>query len=128
MTSQDVNSVNLFAGVNEPVDGRNLSDLEKKHLPVVDAPDQIKVGECFQVDVEVGRLLAHPNEHKHFIQFIDLYADDTFLGRVDFTAVKMCPKVTLCAALEGPAEELRVYEHCNMHGTWLARKPIQVSE
>ncbi len=119
---------NLYVGVNEPADMNNLSDLEKKHVPVVDAPDSVKVGECFEVTVEVGKLLAHPNEHQHFIQFVDVYADETFLARADFSSVKACPKVTFCLGLEGPAEELRVYEHCNMHGTWLTRKDIKVQQ
>ncbi len=119
---------NLYVGVNEPSDMDNLSDLEKKHLPVMEAPDSVKVGECFEVSVEVGKLLDHPNEHNHFIQFVDVYADETFLARADFTSVKSCPKVTFCVALEGPASELRAYEHCNMHGTWVMRKAIQVQQ
>jgi superoxide reductase len=117
----------LFVGVNEPEDLENPSDLEKKHMPVIEAPDSVKVGECFEVKVEVGRLLEHPNEHNHFIQFINLYADDTFLARADFTAVATCPVATLNVALQHPAEELRVYERCNLHGTWVGRKPIKVN-
>jgi superoxide reductase len=123
---QSSEAKSLFVGVNEPADGNNLSDLEKKHLPVIEAPDEVTAGECFEVTVEVGKLLAHPNEHKHFIQFVDLYADDTFIARADFTSVKSCPKMTFCIAMEGPANELRVYDHCNMHGTWVGRKPITV--
>jgi len=117
----------LFVGVNEPADPNNLSDLEKKHLPVLEAPDEVTAGECFEVRVEVGKLLEHPNEHKHHVQFVDLYADDTFLARTDFTAVKTCPKTTFCLALHEPVQELRAYEHCNMHGTWVYRKPINVT-
>jgi superoxide reductase len=120
-------TTSLFAGVNEPRDPNNLSDLEKKHLPAIDAPDRVGAGECVEVAVEVGRLLPHPNEHKHFIQFVDLYADETFLARADFASVKACPKVTFCVALEGPADELRAYAHCNMHGTWKARRPLTVA-
>jgi superoxide reductase len=117
----------LFKGVNEPMNVQNLSDLEKKHLPVIEAPDEVAAGQCFDVRVEVGKLLAHPNEHKHFIQFVDLYADDTFLARTDFTAVKTCPRTSFCVSLDGPVNELRAYEYCNMHGTWVYRKPIKVT-
>lgn len=119
-------SRNLFVGVNEPA-GENLSDLEKKHLPVIDAPAEAKVGDWVEVTVQVGRLMRHPNEHGHFIQFIELYADDTFLGRTDLTSVKTCPKVTFCVSLPETALELRAYGHCNMHGTWVSCKPIQVA-
>lgn len=119
---------NLFVGVNEVVSPGNLSELEKKHLPHIEAPENVGLKACFPVTVEVGKLLAHPNERNHFIQHIELYADDTFLARVDFTSVKMSPRVTFNVLLEDPAVELRAYEHCNMHGTWMTRKPIHVGD
>lgn len=122
-----VQSRNLLSGVNEPADPNNLSDLEKKHLPVLEAPENVQQGEAFTVEVEVGQLMNHPNEHNHYIQFIDLYADDTFLGRADFASVKMSPQITFHVALESQADELRAYEHCNLHGTWVGRKPIHVA-
>jgi len=117
----------LLVGVNRPVDFKNLTDLEKKHLPVLEAPETVAPGEYFELIVEVGKLLAHPNEYNHFIQFLDVYADRTYLARVDFTAVSACAKATLRLALEAPAEELRAYAHCNMHGTWVGTRPIQVA-
>jgi superoxide reductase len=120
-------SESLFVGVNEPADMNDLTDLEKKHLPVIEAPEKVAVGENFEVRIEVGRHLEHPREHKHFIQFVDLYADDTFLARADFTSAKTCPKVRFCVSLEGDHHELRAYEHCNMHGTWVGRKPLTVT-
>jgi hypothetical protein len=38
----------LFCGINIPKDLANLSDMEKKHLPVIEAPDEVKAGEPFQ--------------------------------------------------------------------------------
>jgi len=87
----------------------------------------VRVGECFEVTVEVGKLLAHPNEQKHFIQFVDLYADNTYLARTDFTAVQTCPKTSFHVALQAPAQELIAYERCNVHGTWAYRKQLKVS-
>ncbi len=118
----------LFVGVNEPADPSNLTDLEKKHLPIIDAPDSFKPGECFNVEIEVGKLLAHPNEHGHFIQFIDLYADQTFLARADLTAITSCPKVRFCISIQQPINELRAYDNCNLHGTWVSRKKICTQE
>lgn len=118
----------LFVGVNEAEDPKNLSDLEKKHLPAVDAPDSVAMGECFELTAEVGRLLAHPNEHSHFIEFLDVYADETYLARADFTDVTACPKVTFRLRLNHPARELRVYERCSQHGVWVTRRPIEVRQ
>ena len=119
---------NLFSGVNKISDPSNPTDLEKKHIPVIDAPASVERGECFAVNIEVGKLLAHPNERGHFIEFIDLYADELFLGRVDLTAVNTCPKAVLAVALTGPAEELRAYARCNIHGVWLGTAAITVAE
>ncbi len=125
---EETAEMNMLIGVNEPADVDCLTDLEKKHLPVIDAPQQVTRGECFEVTVEVGKLIPHPNETRHFIEFIDLYADETFLARVDLTAVMTCPKTTLCVSLDEHTHELRAYERCNLHGTWIGRKPISVEQ
>ena len=78
--------------------------------------------------MEVGKLLVHPNERGHFIEFIDLYADELFLGRVDLTAVNTCPKAVLSLVLTSPAEELRAYARCNIHGVWMGTTAITVTE
>ena len=119
---------NLFSGINRPIDYRNQSDLEKKHIPVIEAPSTVNQGECFSVNVEVGKMLPHPNERAHFIEFIDLYADELFLTRMDLTAVNTCPKATLCLALSAPAKALRAYGRCNIHGVWLGTAAITVTE
>lgn len=123
MTGQETaNTMDLFVGVNRPADPRNLSDLEKKHIPVVTAPTSIKAGQCVEVTVEVGKLLPHPNEHKHSIEFVELYADETYLARADFTAVTTCPTVTFRVILPGLVKELRALARCNLHGAWISRK------
>ena len=118
----------LFAGVNHPAHPDDLSDLEKKHLPVMSAPDSVKAGECFQVDVAVGELLAHPNEDGHFIEFIELYADDIFLARLDLTAVTTCPRARFSLALAGEVNRLRAFARCNVHGVWEGTASITVQE
>ena len=118
----------LFEGVNKPSDPATLTDLEKKHLPVITAPESVAPGECFEVTVEVGKLLAHPNEPGHFIEFVEVYADHAYLARIDLTAETTCPTVKFCVALPGPVSELRVYERCNLHGVWEGTVPISVTE
>ena len=50
----------ILCGINLPKDWENLTDLEKKHVPVLEAPDRVKKDEPFTVKVTVGKLLAHP--------------------------------------------------------------------
>jgi superoxide reductase len=116
----------IFCGVNTSENAQDASDLEKKHLPVISAPESVKKGECFEVTVEVGKLLAHPNEPGHFIEFIELYADDTYLARLDLTAKTTCPVMKANVMLEHSHGKLRAYERCNLHGTWESDADIEV--
>jgi superoxide reductase len=118
----------IFCGVNTAENAEHASDLEKKHLPVISAPERAKKGECFEVTVEVGKLKEHPNEPGHFIQFVELYADDTYLARMDFTAKTTCPIMKTCVSLDNTYEKLRAFERCNLHGTWENTVDIEVTE
>jgi len=119
--------VDLFAGINVAADPANMTDLEKKHTPVIDAPDSVAAGSCFTVTVEVGKLLAHPNERTHFVEYVDLYAGDVFLARADLSAVTTCPTVSFCVSLDKDLGPLRALERCNVHGIWAGEKAITVA-
>jgi superoxide reductase len=116
----------LFAQVNKVEDLDSAADLQKKHTPVITAPDAVKAGECFEVVVEVGKLVAHPNEIGHYIEYIDLYAGYQYVARLDLTAVRTCPVLKLCLKLERDLGPLRAFVRCNLHGMWEATKPIKV--
>jgi superoxide reductase len=118
----------IFCGVNTVEDPGGATDLEKKHLPIITAPKSVKKDECFEVTVEVGKLLKHPNEPGHFIQFIELYAGDTYLARIDFTAKTTCPIMKVCVSLDHAHGKLRAFERCNLHGTWENDVDIEVTE
>ncbi len=119
------NEKDLLAGVNVPEDINNPTDTEKKHLPVIDAPDSASIGEPISVTVEVGKLLKHPNEPAHHIVWLDLYEDNLYLARADFTGGKVSPKVTfeICLRKGGT---LRAFACCNLHGVWEGDRKINV--
>lgn len=83
----------MLCGVNQPKDPKNLSDLEKKHIPVITAPDKVGKDGEFEVKVEIGKLLVHPNEPGHFIEWIELYCGDTFLGEAYFSGGTSFPNL-----------------------------------
>lgn len=118
----------IFCGVNVVTDIENATDLEKKHLPIISAPESVKKNECFEVTVEVGKLLKHPNEPGHHIEFIELYAGDTYLARMDFTGKTTCPIMKTCVSLDHTHGKLRAFQHCNLHGTWENEVDIEVVE
>ncbi len=118
----------IFCGVNITTDQKAASDLEKKHLPVISAPRKVKKGERFEVTVEVGTLMAHPNEPGHFIEFIELYAGDTYLARMDFTAKITWPIMKVSVSLDHAHGKLRAFDRCNLHGTWENDLDIEVTD
>ena len=120
-------SEDIFCSVNTIENIDAASDLEKKHLPVITAPKKVQKGERFEVIVEVGKLVKHPNEHGHFIQFIELYADDTYLARMDFTAQTTDPIMKIYITLDHSHGKLRAFERCNLHGTWENEVDIEVN-
>ncbi len=118
----------LCCGVNMIKNAEHMTDLEKKHTPVITAPTQVNKDECFDVEIEVGKLLAHPNEPSHHIEFIELYAGHTYLGRMDFAGKMTCPKMKICVSLPYSQGNLRAFAHCNLHGTWESEQEIDVLE
>ena len=101
-----------------------MTDLEKKHTPVIEAPGKVKKGEPFEVLVEVGRHLKHPNENAHFIEWIELYSGETFLARVELEPKLSGPKVKFTVALDY-AHPLIAKDRCNLHGLWYSF-PVEI--
>jgi len=117
---------NLFLRINKAKDPNNLADLEKKHLPIIGCPDKVKKGEPFEVTIEVGKLLKHPNENTHYIEWIELFADDNlFISKVELIPVVGTPKVTLTVSLN-ESHTLKARARCNLHGIWEYSKKIRV--
>ncbi len=119
----------LFCGLNRPQDAANMTDMEKKHTPVVKCPDNVKTGEPFEVKIKVGEM-PHVMEEAHHIQWIDLYFGQNFNERIELTPVFTRPDVTVTLVKGGKhrTSTLRVVERCNLHGQWEATKEITINE
>lgn len=117
----------LFCGVNNPADASDLTDMEKKHVPVITAPDTVTAGEAFEVTVKVGSM-PHVMEETHHIQWIDLYSGGNFITKVILTPVFMTAKATINMVKSGAHETatLRAVSRCNVHGMWESEKEIAV--
>ena len=118
----------LFCGVNKSkaADVNEMPDLDKKHTPVIEAPAEVKKGEPFQVGIEVGKYLKHPNENAHYIEWLELYSGETFLSRVDFVPRLTEPKIIMTVAVDH-AHPLIVKTRCNLHGLWQSQEyPLRV--
>lgn len=115
----------LFAGVNRVKDPAAPTDLEKKHLPDISAPTEVKAREPFAVTITIGKNLPHPDEGGHWIQWLELYAGEGYLARADLTATVSATPVTFTLKLNQDSE-LVVRARCNLHGVWENRVPIKV--
>ena len=121
----------LLTRVNKAKNPDALTDLEKKHLPVITAPDSVKAGEPFEVTLHVGKMLRHPNEPGHHIESVELYKGYVLLARVDLAGATTEPRVTLTVTLDPAIADddavLRAFDKCNVHGVWESTRPIQVA-
>ncbi|MFQ5450837.1 MAG: class II SORL domain-containing protein [Nitrospinaceae bacterium] len=115
---------NLFKQINRAKDPEILQGLELGHVPRIKAPEAIKPGVPFEVEVRVGKKL-HEMIPAHFIDWVDLYADEIFLTKFILTPNFTQPVCKVFVTLNTSAT-LRAIEHCNLHGLWEGTKPIQV--
>lgn len=108
----------LFCGINRKGDEAEVA-MKEKHLPAFTVPEKIAAGQAFDLKVDCGGGGKHPNEHAHFIQWVEIYAGDVFLSRVEFTPVVTNPVVTVPVNVYHAGETtIRALSRCNLHGLW----------
>ncbi len=116
----------------------------EKHVPVIDFPKTLQKDKMFEISVEVGKEIAHPNTTEHHICWASLYflpEGEKFpyqVGHYEFSAHG--------ASVEGPntssvytnhrlsvwnktrkAGKLFAVSLCNIHGLWQSSKEIEFS-
>jgi len=109
--------------INVPKDAKNLTELEKKHVPVISVVKKcglIPEG-CQDVHVKMGEI-QHPMLPEHYIMHIDFYIDKKFISRVILTPEKLNPAAAL--HLKAPEGKLSVVELCNIHGSWISEADL----
>lgn len=109
--------------IKTPKDADNLTELEKKHIPVIKVVKTcglIPEG-CQDVHVKVGEI-QHPMQAEHFIMHIDFYIGNEFISRVILTPDKVNPAAAL--HLKAKNGKLQVVELCNLHGAWIKEDVI----
>jgi superoxide reductase len=116
--------------LNKPGDWTKLTDMAKKHVPIIEAPEKVKAKEPFTVKVKVGGIdgVEHPNTLGHWINWVELYAGERLMSRVEF-APEMCDGyvVNLNVTLD-ETTTLRTRGFCNLHGVWEGREKKVVVE
>ena len=116
----------------------------EKHVPVIECPDKVKMGEWAKVTITVGKDIPHPNTTEHHIRWIRAYFvpdGEKFavdLGNFEFNAHGESVK----GANQGPAYThsaatfhfktsakgtLNVVSYCNIHGLWESSKQVELA-
>jgi superoxide reductase len=116
----------------------------EKHVPVIECADKVKAGETFEVNVSLGKEVAHPNKTEHHICWIRVYfvpeGEKTpyEIGNFEFTAHGASTDgpdtstlythhgVTCWFKTEKPGTILAT-SYCNIHGLWENSKAIQLA-
>ncbi len=115
----------------------------EKHAPVIHCADEVTAGEFFEVKVNIGEEIAHPNTTEHHIDWIAVFfkpEGDKFayeVGRYEFNAHGASVK----GANQGPvytdpvvvtsvklmqSGTFHAVAMCNIHGLWEGTKEIKV--
>jgi superoxide reductase len=92
-------------------------EAEVKHVPTIQINQKcnlIPEQACTDIIVRIGKTL-HPSEEKHFIQFIDCYHNEKYVGRAQLSP-GLSPAA--CFHLKNDSGKITVVENCNIHGYW----------
>ena len=109
--------------IKTPQDANNLTELEKKHIPVITLVKKcglIPEG-CLDVHVKMGEI-QHPMQPQHYIAHIDFYIEKRFISRVILTPEHLNPAAAL--HLKTSSGRLCVIELCNLHGAWIKEEQL----
>jgi len=101
----------------------NPSPSEKKHVPGLEIPDNIKQGEPFEVKIKVGYLKEHPSTKAHWITEIKLLSDKREINKISFPKGGQKPQAVFKIQLDKPSV-LEAVGICNLHGTWIS-EPVK---
>jgi len=102
--------------IKKPADPANLTDGDKKHIPIVQKTGCGLVVGCTDVHATVGEIV-HVMEAKHFIAYLDYYLNHVFISRIWLSPEVCKPATSLHLAVD--TGKITVIEHCNVHGNWM---------
>lgn len=115
--------------LNKPTDWTNLTVMAKKHTPIIEAPDTVKVDQPFTVKIKVGGIdgVEHPNTLSHWINWVALYAGERLVAKVQFGSELSDGYVVNINLTLKESSNLKAQEFCNLHGVWEGKtKPVKV--
>lgn len=103
--------------------GTEVGESEKKHIPSIRINKECGLvpERCKDVLIRIGEIL-HPMTPEHSIQWIDVFLDKEFVGRMHLTP-KLNPSVVVYLKSEASGK-VQVVEFCNIHGAWMSEADL----
>ena len=116
---------------------------KEKHVPVIECSDVVDADKIFEVRLEVGKEIPHPNTTEHHISWISLFfhpEGEKFpyhAGRCEFNAhgssaqgpntstIYTQPAAKIWIKTGKPGTVLAIAS-CNIHGLWQSSKEIKL--
>jgi rubrerythrin len=102
----------LFMGLNRVKNPSAKTDLEKKHVPTIHAPVQVKAREPFEVKVAVGEELAHPDEPARCVGR-HARTESRIMNNEKLIPDNMTPAETLTIAIRSEVEAKQIYHRAS---------------
>lgn len=108
---------------HEPADPQRMTPEERRHVPVLGLPGQVRVDRPFDVMVQVG-VETHPMRESHHIDHIEVQLDGTKVFDATLSPAVGYPVVRVPLVLSQSAT-LTVRAHCTLHGTWRTERALE---
>ncbi len=102
--------------IKTPADPANLTEGDKKHIPIVVKTECGLVDGCTDVHATIGEI-EHVMTNEHFIGYVDYYLDYKFISRIWLSPEVCKPATSFHLAIS--SGKITVIEHCNVHGNWM---------
>jgi superoxide reductase len=118
------NFENVPDALRKPLDPENLTEEERTHTPLVGISRQcnaISDKGCIDIQIKVGAI-EHEMTSEHFIDFVDIYVDRTYVMRAALTPKRAHPLISVC--LNAASGRLAVISNCNVHGSWIVKATL----
>jgi len=115
-----MNDSPVLGGIHTVEDIEAADDFSKKHVPHVAST---RDGDVVTLTVEVGHYVPHPNAPDHWIDYLEVYANDAPIATYTFAAAVIAPRVTAVGPLD-PGTKVVVLARCNLHGIWKAETTV----
>ncbi|KXZ39679.1 superoxide reductase [Alkalithermobacter thermoalcaliphilus JW-YL-7 = DSM 7308] len=108
----------------------------EKHVPVIHAPEKVKLNESFDLKVSIGDEIKHPNTFEHHISWIKVFfhpEGEKFpieLASFNFSSHGessiFTEPVGLSNVVLSKSGTIYALSYCNIHGLWENSKDIVV--